>query len=144
MIIIGKSLQIREVERLAQSAVKFRLPLLVTGEVGVGKSFIHDWVEERRGPLDTIHDFSKAVSIYIPPLRERREDIYLLADYFFNEDMTYTFNKNIPDEIKKQFDSYDWPGNVRELKHKVLALRSGCSFGPLPSLRLRRDNNEII
>ncbi len=59
--------------------------------------------------------------IYIPPLRERREDIPLLAEFFLKR-----FNR----EIKKQIDgfapgamevllSYSWPGNVRELENAV-------------------------
>jgi Nif-specific regulatory protein len=59
--------------------------------------------------------------IYIPPLRERRDDIPVLADFFLKR-----FNR----EIKKQISgfapeamevllSYSWPGNVRELENAV-------------------------
>ncbi|MEG3768354.1 sigma-54 dependent transcriptional regulator [Alteromonas sp. 14N.309.X.WAT.G.H12] len=58
--------------------------------------------------------------ITIPPLRERREDIALLATYFVDE-----FNKDNGTHFKweeSQLDTltaYDWPGNVRELRHFV-------------------------
>jgi DNA-binding NtrC family response regulator len=61
------------------------------------------------------------VPIFLPPLRERREDIPLLLDHFLeklsegNQDSTQLFTK-------KAFDlllNYDWPGNVRELENVV-------------------------
>jgi DNA-binding NtrC family response regulator len=53
--------------------------------------------------------------IQIPPLRERREDIPLLVDYFLDK-YNYQGNKLSKDVIE-QFVNYDWPGNVRELKN---------------------------
>lgn len=60
------------------------------------------------------------VPIFIPPLRERREDIPLLLEHFLNK-----FNKkhrkrvSIFKEVLKAFMDYDWPGNVRELENTV-------------------------
>ena len=60
-----------------------------------------------------------AFPIFVPPLRERKEDISLLAHYFIDKH-SRKLGKRIKrapsDEIKKLFD-YDWPGNVRELEH---------------------------
>jgi PAS domain S-box-containing protein len=58
------------------------------------------------------------ISIDIPPLRERHEDIFPLATFFlqqFNE--TYKQNKRLNHTLIEQFSKYDWPGNVRELKN---------------------------
>ncbi len=59
--------------------------------------------------------------IYIPPLRERKEDIPLLADYFLKR-----FNREIKKQIKGFTDeamevllTYSWPGNVRELENAI-------------------------
>lgn len=53
--------------------------------------------------------------IWIPPLRERREDIPLLVKYFLNK---YQYRGNeLPAELTDQLINYDWPGNVRELKN---------------------------
>jgi len=63
----------------------------------------------------------KVISIKIPPLRERIDDIPVLADYFlriFSEKM----NKNVlqfEDNIMEIMLRYPWPGNVRELKNFV-------------------------
>jgi len=59
--------------------------------------------------------------INLPPLRERKEDIPVLAKYFLEEANT-ELNKNIKGfsaEVIKFFSSYNWPGNVRELKNLV-------------------------
>ena len=61
------------------------------------------------------------VNILIPPLSERKSDIFLLAHHFialFNE----RYHKNVlclEDEVTGFFLSYDWPGNVRQLKHCI-------------------------
>lgn len=57
----------------------------------------------------------------IPPLRERRDDISLLARHFLLK-YAVQFNKPMADfseEAMKLLQLYDWPGNVRELEHNV-------------------------
>ena len=59
--------------------------------------------------------------IDLPPLRERKEDISVLAKYFL-EEANNALNKNIKGfsiEVMKFFLCYDWLGNVRELKNLV-------------------------
>jgi two-component system NtrC family response regulator len=61
------------------------------------------------------------VPIKLPPLRERREDIPLLADYFL-KDAAHRFGQSemrFDKEIFSYFQNYPWPGNVRELKNTV-------------------------
>jgi transcriptional regulator with PAS, ATPase and Fis domain len=60
-------------------------------------------------------------SISIPPLRERKEDIPLLADYFLKR-LAQSMNKKadeFTEECMKMITQYDWPGNVRELKNVI-------------------------
>ncbi|MDZ7261831.1 MAG: sigma-54 dependent transcriptional regulator, partial [candidate division KSB1 bacterium] len=60
-------------------------------------------------------------SIFIPPLRERRTDIPLLADYFLKK-LAASMNKPIigfTPEAMELLKKYDWPGNVRELKNAI-------------------------
>ena len=63
----------------------------------------------------------KAVSLYIPPLRERKEDISLLIDHFLQE----TLKKNdiefagFTDDARNLLYNYSWPGNAREVKNLV-------------------------
>jgi DNA-binding NtrC family response regulator len=61
------------------------------------------------------------VAIHVPPLRNRREDIPLLAQWFLKE-LTGERGKTIEgftDEVLDRFDAYPWPGNVRELRNVV-------------------------
>lgn len=61
------------------------------------------------------------VTINIPPLRERKEDIPQLADYFLNKyshELGRGINK-ISQEALKILEGYDWPGNVRELENVI-------------------------
>ncbi|MFZ2447164.1 MAG: sigma-54 dependent transcriptional regulator [Syntrophobacteraceae bacterium] len=61
------------------------------------------------------------VNIHIPPLRERKEDIPLLADHFM-EKFNIEFNKKFNRIERKALElmvSYHWPGNVRELENVI-------------------------
>ncbi|MGA2463800.1 MAG: sigma 54-interacting transcriptional regulator [Thermodesulfobacteriota bacterium] len=59
--------------------------------------------------------------IYIPPLRERREDIPLLAHYFLKiyAARTEKIFEGIPEEEMNKLIKYDWPGNIRELENII-------------------------
>ncbi|MEE9443374.1 MAG: sigma-54 dependent transcriptional regulator [candidate division Zixibacteria bacterium] len=63
----------------------------------------------------------KVVSLYIPPLRDRREDIPLLVDHFIKK-----YNKSLGKDVrsvskkaKTVLSKYIWPGNVRELENNI-------------------------
>jgi len=61
------------------------------------------------------------INFEMPSLRERKEDIPLITDYFisyFNLDLNKNINI-IPSEVRKTFLHYDWPGNVRELRSTI-------------------------
>jgi len=61
------------------------------------------------------------IGITIPPLRERRDDIPLLVDYFikkFNRELNKSVT-GVSEIVLKQFISYNWKGNVRELENAI-------------------------
>lgn len=63
----------------------------------------------------------QVVPIYLPPLRERKEDILPLARHFI-ENFNTEFHKNVKEISEKAREflvRYDWPGNVRELKNVI-------------------------
>jgi transcriptional regulator with PAS, ATPase and Fis domain len=69
-----------------------------------------------------------ALEIYIPPLREREEDIAALAQYFVQDlNKRYKMGKKLHPASFLSLQSYAWPGNVRELKNLIerLALLYG-------------------
>lgn len=61
------------------------------------------------------------VSVTMPPLRERREDIPLLASYFINKyaKKIKVKAKGLSEETRACLLNYDWPGNVRELENAI-------------------------
>ncbi len=58
------------------------------------------------------------VKLYVPPLRERKEDILLLVSHFLEKlPRTDGVKRTISNDALKLMLAYGWPGNVRELKH---------------------------
>ena len=77
-------------------------------------------IVERRFREDLYYRLN-VVSLYLPPLRERKEDILLLANYFLNEfcrDMGKA-PMVLSAEVERIFESYPWRGNVRELRNVI-------------------------
>src|SRR5215467_12942844 len=74
------------------------------------------------------------LSLKIPPLRERRQDVPLLAQYFLDRMARETGQERVlSDDAIKIMLAYDWPGNVRELEN---CLERACAFtsGQTPHL----------
>ena len=64
------------------------------------------------------------VTINLPPLRDRREEIPILTDHFLRK-YSVQYNKpltTVSAELSHQFLSYDWPGNVRQLENLIKRL----------------------
>jgi len=77
-------------------------------------------VQEGRFRQDLFYRLA-IISIYIPPLRERKEDILPLVE-FFTEHYNRKFRKSIRgigDDTRRLLLNHDWPGNVRELKNAI-------------------------
>ena len=76
---------------------------------------------ERGGFRQDLYYRLNVVTITIPPLRERCEDIPLLVDHFFAkfQKTLHVTVKSISGEAKNIFQDYGWPGNVRELKNVI-------------------------
>jgi two-component system response regulator AtoC len=80
------------------------------------------------------------VTIQLPPLRERREEIPFLTDFFF-ERYAREYGKaatEVSPELRRALLAYDWPGNIRELENlvkRVVVLGAGAAV--LQELRAR-------
>src|SRR3954465_10682328 len=61
------------------------------------------------------------ITINLPPLRERADDIPILCDHFLKDicDNKHTARKRISPEVMRRFIAYRWPGNVRELRNTL-------------------------
>ncbi|SDO32465.1 sigma-54 interaction domain-containing protein [Alkalicoccus daliensis] len=77
-------------------------------------------IEENRLREDLYYRLS-VVSIVVPPLRQRRQDIPVLTSYFISK-YNEMFQLEVPaitEEVEAVFNRYDWPGNIRELEHMI-------------------------
>ncbi|EOO68337.1 sigma-54-dependent transcriptional activator [Bacillus cereus VD196] len=78
--------------------------------------------EMRKGTFrEDLYYRLNVVSLHIPPLRERREDIIELT-YSFLNDFSINYNRpirDLPSSIMHELLHYNWPGNIRELRNVV-------------------------
>jgi transcriptional regulator with GAF, ATPase, and Fis domain len=61
------------------------------------------------------------ITVELPPLRERRDDVPLMVEAFLDEiaEETRSPRKTVSEDAMQALKAYDWPGNVRELKNEV-------------------------
>ena len=86
------------------------------------------------------------VSLLIPPLRERREDIIELT-YSFLNDFSINYNRPIqefPSNIMHELLHYNWPGNIRELRNVVERLIVFATDGIIKQEYLPFHTNDTI
>mgnify|MGYP000166985897 CR=1 FL=1 len=81
------------------------------------------------------------IGITLPPLRDRKDDIPVLAQYFA-KNISSQYGLPVPEidpDVYNIFNRYDWPGNVRELQN---AVESAMNAADSPILR-RRDFRQL-
>ena len=88
--------------------------------------------EERRFRQDLLFRLN-TVEIELPPLRERREDILILAHHFLDlySRKYHKPKRDVPPDVAAALQAHDWPGNVRALRHateRAVILGDGDSF----------------
>lgn len=122
--------------------VKVNVRMIASSEVN-----LKERVESGKFREDLFYKLS-AVRINLPPLRERGEDILLLANQFLaklSEDLKMK-SKTFGQEAMEILTSYSWPGNIpeleREVKQAYLAER-GQTIGPEHFTRLKFDKRKF-
>ncbi|OGW54305.1 MAG: Fis family transcriptional regulator [Nitrospirae bacterium RBG_19FT_COMBO_55_12] len=76
--------------------------------------------EVKRGTFrEDLYYRLNVIPIHIPPLRDRKEDIPLLVDFFLRKYSSDRAPKSIDPEAMKLLVNYRWPGNVRELENTI-------------------------
>ena len=77
--------------------------------------------------------------VYVPPLRERQEDIVALANLILNQfNEHHGMNKKLAPDVLRSFQDYKWPGNIRELENvleqlAVMTPGNTITLGDLPN-----------
>ncbi|MBM4276927.1 MAG: sigma-54-dependent Fis family transcriptional regulator [Deltaproteobacteria bacterium] len=118
-------LQEREIERIGSNK-PIKVDIRVISATNIN---LEDAVFKEKFRQDLYFRLN-VVPISIPPLRERREDIPILAKHFLNK-FDIAFNKKIPGFSEKTLDAlsrYPWPGNIRELENlieRIIVLSKG-------------------
>lgn len=109
-------LQEGEVDRLGgYHPIKVDIRVISTTNRDIEKE-----VKEGRFRLDLYYRIN-VITIKLPPLRERKEDIFLLAQFFL-EKFSRIYGKKVEgfsNEVLEFFKNYEFPGNVRELKNMI-------------------------
>ncbi|MBI5058298.1 sigma-54-dependent Fis family transcriptional regulator [candidate division KSB1 bacterium] len=109
-------LQEREFEKLGgRETIKIDVRIVATTNRELRKE-----IKEKTFREDLYHRLN-VCPIHLPPLRDRNEDIPLLAAHFLQR-YSQEYNKEIrgiQDHTMDQLMRYEWPGNVRELQHKM-------------------------
>ena len=93
---------------------------------------LEDLVEKRLFREDLYYRIN-VIEINVPPLRERKEDIEPLCDFFIakvSKENGYNIDGINPDVID-YFKKYNWPGNIRELEHVIERAALACKRGTI-------------
>lgn len=113
---ILRAIQEKEIERIGASK-----PIPVDVRiVAATNSDLKAQIKERKFREDLYYRLN-VIPIHLPPLRERKEDVPLLAEHFLHK-YNHEFGKKIKGfkkEVPALLSAYDWPGNVRELENLV-------------------------
>ena len=146
----GGTLLLDEVESLSERAQVKLLRVLEDGRVyplgedaprqvdirlvATTKANLGEEVRQGRFREDFYHRIL-VLSIHVPPLRERSDDLALLVSHMLRQaaDEAGVPVPGVPEGIFAQMLKYDWPGNVRELKHaieRMVITSRGGAVGP--------------
>lgn len=109
-------LQDKQYRRLGSAKVRYADVRLIVASNAV----LEDAVQKGQMRQDLYYRLN-VICIALPPLKERREDIALLANHFLQK-FAVDFQKDvrtISAEALQKLTFYDWPGNVRELEHTI-------------------------
>jgi len=109
-------LQEREIRPLgSNSSIKVNVRVIAATNKN-----LQSLIEEGKFRSDLYYRLN-VVNIHVPPLRERHDDIPLLANYFLAK-FSHKYNKNVvgfSNIVMDSFIKYDWPGNVREMENVI-------------------------
>ena len=121
-----RALQNRTVERLGGTRA---IPIDVRVVAGT-KRDLQQMVAEGKFREDLYYRLN-VLSLTLPPLRERREDLSVLAEHFLRKFFARRQQPLPPisEGVMMALQAYDWPGNVRELENTCERIAESCSCG---------------
>jgi DNA-binding NtrC family response regulator len=142
----SRLLRVLETKRLNRVGGSADLPIDVRVLASTNRSPARAFEEGRL--REDIYYRLAVLTIELPPLRERGEDILVLAEFFLAElNLQNGTRKRLADDLRSRFLRHRWPGNVRELRNAVeraYILRDGeltLSDDEMPTLRGGADDS---
>ncbi len=135
-------LQEREFERVGESRT-IRVDVRV---IAATNAMLEELVDRGEFREDLYYRLN-VVPILLPPLRDRREDIPLLAEFFlkkFSEQNRLPLVPELSDDLLATLKAHDWPGNVRELENAIERLVVLSDNGELAADLLRLDRPRVV
>lgn len=101
-------------------------------------------VEEKKFRQD-LYFRIKGVSVSLPPLRKRPEDIRLLTEFFLKEAVEETGSavKGITDAAMEILAGYEWPGNIRQLRNCIRTMVVMCEKGKIDVQDIPPEIHEV-
>lgn len=79
---------------------------------------LHEMVTQEKFREDLFYRLNE-VTLKLPPLRERKKDIFPLANHFLRELFKGDEEKTFTPSAKSELEAYPWPGNIRELRNTI-------------------------
>ncbi len=132
-------IQEREIERVGDNkAIPVDIRIICATKVDL-KQMVNDGKFR-----DDLYYRLNVIPLYIPPLRERKEDIPILVEHFLTK---YNADKSVRERIPnfiEQMLKYSWPGNVRELENMVQRIIALPNLTDLNLSVNRGEENKII
>lgn len=126
-----KLLRVLEERKITRIGGKKPIPVDVRIVAATNRN-LDDEVKNGRFRLDLLYRLN-VFTLILPPLRERKEDIPLLTNFFirkYNQTLSLDVQAITPDAIKL-LAAYDWPGNVRDLENAVQSAMILCTDGTI-------------
>ena len=116
-----KLLRVLEERKITRVGGKQSIPIDIRIVAATNRK-LEDEVDRGSFRLDLYYRLN-AFTITLPPLRERKDDIPLLVDYFINKHnkALQLSIRNITHDAMEKITDYHWPGNVRDLENAILS-----------------------
>jgi len=113
----AKLLSVIETKRLRPLGTAHEIELNLTIVAATNRN-LYEMVKEGIFRTDLYYRLA-GVTIELPPLRERKEDIPCLLELFMRQNDLLDDDEKVDSELISQFVHYEWPGNIRQMENKV-------------------------
>jgi DNA-binding NtrC family response regulator len=126
-----KLLRVLEDKKVTRLGGKKEIPVDIR-LISATNNNLYERVQNNTFRLDLFYRLN-IFTVHVPPLRERKEDIPLLVNYFIRKhnDLLHTHVSGCTQETLAILQTYSWPGNIRDLENAVQSALIVCKTGDI-------------